>query len=279
MKIKADSREYLFPCFLLLIVFVAVYYRTFLWLNYKYLLPESYYSHGYLIPFVSVYLIYTRRNDLRKIPLASDPLGLVLVAISLLLHILAILGNVNFVSAFSIMTYATGCSLFLFGRALRKAIAFPLFFLVFMLPVPDAFTDIIGLPLKSMATTCALEIIDAMGIPYIREGFRIHFTDSSFLVGTPCNGMRSLISFLALGSFVVYFIRTTWWKRSLFLIAVLPLSILLNGLRIAVLLLIAKNIGQQAVSPESYLHDGSGLVVFVIGLMVMVIFIRNWHEG
>ncbi len=279
MKIKADLREYLVPGFLLLIAFVAVYYRTFLWLNYKFLLPESYYSHGYLIPIVSVYLIYIRRTDLRNIPLTSDPMGLILITASLLLHVLAVLAHVNFVSAVSIISYATGCSLFLFGRAVTKGIAFPLFFLIFMLPIPDSFIDFIALPLKSMATTCALGIIDFMGIPYMREGFRIHFADSSFLVGTPCNGMRSLIPFLALGSLLVYFVSASWWKRSLFLVAILPLSILLNGLRIATLLLIAKYFGQQAASPESYLHDGSGLVVFVLGLLVMILFIRNMHEA
>lgn len=275
---RQKLKEYILPGFLLLVAFVACYSKTFLWLNYKYLLPESYYSHGYLIPIVSAYIINTRRSELKNVPLSSDPLGLMFILAALLLHVFGVLGDVNFLSAFSILIYVTGCSLFLLGRSFTREIAFPLSFLMFMVPIPDVFIDTIALPFKSMATTFALSIMESMGIPYIREGFKILFADSSFIVGTPCNGMRSLISFLALGALLMYFIKTSWWKRALFLAAVLPLSIILNGLRIAALMLIAKYLGQEAASPESYLHDGSGFAVFVIGILVMIFFIRKVYE-
>ena len=197
---------------------------------------------------------------------------------ALVFHILGVLGDVNFISGFSMVVYLAGCSLFLLGRPFTKKIAFPLFFLIFMCPIPDAIIDIVALPLKSMATTLSLYIIDILNIPYIREGFRIHFADTTFIVGTPCNGMRSLISFFALGFLFIYFIRTVWWKKGLLLLIIPPLSILLNGIRIALLLFIAHRYGQEAVSPESYLHDGSGLLVFVIGLGIMLFFLKYINE-
>jgi len=117
-----------------------------------------------------------------------------------------------------------------------------------------------------------------LNIPYIREGFRIHFAESTYIVGTPCNGMRSLISFFALGFLFIYFVRTVWWKKGLLLLIIPPLSILLNGIRIALLLFIAQRYGQEAASPESYLHDGSGLLVFIVGLGAMILFVRYINE-
>jgi len=94
-------------------------------------------------------------------------------------------------------------------------------------------------------------------------------------VGTPCNGMRSLISFFALGFLFLYFIRPAWWKSVIFLFLIPIISIALNGLRIAILLFIADRYGQEAASPESYLHDGSGIFVFIIGIILLMLISRK----
>lgn len=263
---------------LLILSFIACYFPTFQWLNNKYLIPDSYYSHGYLIPFISAYLIYQKRSLLMTIPLSSSSIGLAVIIFSLMLHIVGVLGDVNFVSSFAMLIYATGCVLFLLGSAFARAIAFPLFYLVFMCPLPTNLIDTVALPSKSMATSFALTIIDLLGIPYVREGFRIIFSHSTFVVGTPCNGMRSLISFLALGVLLLSFIRMKWWKIGLFLACIPVISIALNGIRIALLLIIAHFFGQEAAAPESYLHDSSGLLVFIIGLALMIIFTRWMNE-
>jgi len=258
--------------------FVFCYSGTFLWLHHKYQGPESYYSHGYLVPFISAYLIYQLRNRISAAPLSSAPVGIIIIVLALAIHVFGALGDINFISAFSLVIYLTGCSLFFLGRAVTKIIAFPLFFLVFMCPVPDAYLNVIALPLKSLATSCSLSIIDLLGIPYIREGFRLILPDAIFVVGTPCNGMRSLMSLSAVGLLFVYLIRSVWWKKLIFLSLILPFSILLNGLRIAVLLLIAYGFGQNAADPESFIHDGSGIMVFIIGLCFLILVGRKINE-
>ena len=258
-----------------LVVFVACYFQTFQWLNYKYQGAESYYSHGYLIPLVSGYLIYQSRRELKGVPLTSQPSGLVLIVTALLLHLMAALADVNFLSPISMIVYLTGSSLYFFGTAFTARIAFPLFYLVFMCPLPNEYIDVIALPFKSMATTASLYLIDLIGIPYVREGFRLHLPTSVFIVGTPCNGMRSLISFLALGCLILPFLRTPWWKRAAFLLIIPPISIILNALRISILLYIASRYGQEKAQPESYLHDASGMFVFIIGVMFILYLSRR----
>jgi exosortase len=268
----------IFLASVLILSFILCYYPTFLWLHYKYSLEESYFSHGYLIPFVSAYLIYAMRNELARIPRSSSPAGLAVIVLALVIHILGVLGDINFVSGFSMVLYLTGCSLYLLGGQFTKKIAFPLFFLVFMCPVPDGIIDSVALPLKALATTLSLYIIDLVNIPYVREGFVIHLPSSTYVVGAPCNGVRSLIAFFAVGFLFLYFIRSTWWKKGILLLLIPPISILLNGMRIAILLFIANQYGQQAASPESYLHDGSGLLVFIIGIGALVLFVRKINE-
>jgi len=258
--------------------FVLCYFNTFLWLNHKYQGAQSYYSHGYLIPFVSAYLMYRLKDRLSSIPLSSAPAGLFVIALALAVHVFGALGDVNFVSSFSLVIYLMGCSLFFLGKDITKVIAFPLFFLFFMCPIPDDYLDVVALPLKSAATAFSLYIIDLLGIPYIREGFKLHLPDAIFIVGTPCNGLRSLISLSAIGILFVYLIRSSWWKKLVFLCLIPPVSVVLNGLRIAVLLLIAHTFGQDAASPESFLHDGSGMAVFIIGLLVLIVVGRRISE-
>jgi len=259
---------------LLLTVFILSYYHTFSWLHYKYSLEDSYYSHGYLIPFISAYLIYLKRDKLKAIERSSDIFGLLILIFALLIHILATMGDINFLSGFSIFFYVLGSSLYLFGRELTKQVAFPIIFLLFMFPIPDNFMNILGLPSKSLATTVGLKFVDLVSIPYFQEGFRINLANTTIVVGTPCNGMKSLISFAALGLLFTHFTEVTIWKRLIILAAIYPLAILVNGCRIGVLVYIANNYGIEKASPESYLHTMSGIAVFIIGLLAIVFFIR-----
>ena len=260
---------------LLALSFVACYYSMFQWLVYKYEGLNTYYSHGYLIPFVSAYLIYLRRKEIIQAEIRSNATGAGLIVCALTIHIFGVLGNINFISGFSMVMYTFGCSLYLLGQPVTRIIAFPLFFLVFMCPIPDAYIDIIAIPFKSLATGIALQLIDILNVPYIREGFIVHLPTSTFVVGTPCNGMRSLISFTALGALMLYLFRTSLWKKILFLAVIPPLALLLNSTRIFLLLWIAYTYGEKAASPESYLHDGSGFLVFIIGFVAMIFFLRR----
>lgn len=214
-------------------------------------------------------MIYLQRDELKQIEISSNIAGLVIILFSVLIHIIATMSDINFISGFAIFFFIFGSVLYLFGLSITKKIICPLLFLLFMFPVPGSFIDIIGLPTKSISTVIGLKIIDLTGIPYFLEGFRINLSNTSMFVGTPCNGMKSLISFAALGVLALYFIKFAVWKRILLLLLIYPLAVFLNGCRIAMLVFIAEKYGIEKASPESYLHDLSGMVVFVAGMLVL----------
>jgi exosortase len=271
MERSTDKNRSIILWMALVTVFTFCYLPAILWLNYKYLTADSYFSHGYLIPFVSAYLIYDRRKQLAGLRPRVWILGLVLITLALLTHIMATLGDINFISGFSMVAYIIGCAMYLFGRQITRAVLFPLLFLFFMCPIPGEILSRAALPMKSMATTVAMVLIDLLNVPCVRSGFTLTMSDTVFYVGAPCNGMRSLISFLALGALLAYIVPGAWWKRVLLLAAIPPLAVGLNGLRIAALLTISHHFGSEAASPESFMHDASGMTVFIIGLAVLMV--------
>ena len=95
------KKEHLWNVFLSF-SFILCYYNTFQWMNYKYSVNDSYYSHGYLIPFIVAYLIYAKRDRLIKQP-KPDTSGYVLCVTALVTHVFAVMADINFVSEFSIL--------------------------------------------------------------------------------------------------------------------------------------------------------------------------------
>ncbi len=275
MNSKNKIQNYI-QCFLLIISFIACFFHTFSWLDYRYSQVDSYYAHGYFVPFISAWLIYLKWDQLKNIKISSNIFGLVLILFALLIHIIAVMSDINFVSGFAIFFYLAGSVLYLYGTAAFKMVIFPILFLLFMFPVPGQFIDIIGLPTKTLATALGLKIIDLIGIPNYQEGFRIILPETIMYVGTPCNGMKSLISFFAMGLLAAYITNLSLWKKIFVVIGVYPLAVVLNGCRIAMLIFIADNYGIKKASPESYLHDLSGIIVFAAGLIIIFFTINFW---
>jgi len=131
---------------ILITAFIACYYHTFLWLHYKYSSMDSYYSHGYLIPFISFYIIYAKRDKIKKVKFSSDINGLVIIIFTLPIHIVAVMSDINFISGFSnifsslyvpypVLFYHRLLSLF-FGEKSGKASGFSNIFSSLYVPYP-----------------------------------------------------------------------------------------------------------------------------------------------
>ena len=138
--------------------FIYVYYGTFLWLYERYTIPDSDYSHGFLIPLISGYFIWKKRNILEAIPAAGSKTGLFFIILALLIHIGSVWTHVFFTSGFSMLLLLIGFSLYFFGREFTKAISFPLAFLFFMFPLPMGVIGAISFPLKMMVSNLQKKI-------------------------------------------------------------------------------------------------------------------------
>lgn len=256
----------------IIILTVAVYTPAFIGLGQKFLAADSYYSHGFLVPLVSAYLIWRKRKKLKTIPIVSSPTGLAVLIFGLLLHIISSLLKINFGSYLSLLIVLEGLILYLWGREINRQLLFPLAFLFFMLPLPSVVIIAISFKMKILAAQISSWAVNMMGIPAMRDGSTIYLPRAFLLVGDPCSGLRSLISLLALGAVFTQFIRGSMLKKSTFFLSAVPVALISNVLRIILLLLVTHVYGEKIAL--GFFHDFTGMLVFVFAFIGLIIAAR-----
>jgi len=231
-------------------------------------LSGSYYTHGFLIPPISAWLIWKKRAELTMCRVSPDALGYVLVGVSgLMLCGGAFLGFRVFEQA-ALLPMLVGVLLVLLDRSHVTAMAFPLAFLVFMIPIPSSLTQTIAFKIKILATEGAVFLANLLWLPMLRQGSYIHFNDDHLLIGEVCGGLRSLIALLALGALVAHLSKSRAWARiGLFLMSV-PVAIGANIFRIFFLCVVGYAFGSAQVG--GWVHDVSGILIFVVAFAMFL---------
>jgi len=225
-------------------------------------LDGSYYTHGFLIPPISAWLIWNKRAELSMCRVSPDALGYVFVGVSgLMVCAGAFLGFRVFEQA-ALLPMLVGVLLVLLGRRYVKTMAFPLAFLVFMIPIPSSITQTIAFKIKILATEGAVFLANLLWLPMLRQGSYIHFKDDHLLIGEVCGGLRSLIALLALGALLAHLSKSRAWARiGLFLMSV-PVAIGANIFRIFFLCVVGYAFGSAKAG--GWVHDVSGILIFVV---------------
>ncbi len=252
------------------ILMVLTYRVTFLWMYARYTGADSYYSHGFLVPFISLFFIYQQKEQLRQTEQETSIAGLYIVLFALLLHLTGTILYIFSLSGFSIFFLIIGLSLYLFGARISALIWFPLIFLVFMFPLPSAIISLVSFPLKIFAAKAGVWVVSLLGIPVYGEGFNISIPAGNLLVGNPCSGLRSLIAFMALGSVFAYLTPVGTGKKWFLFFITIPVALLSNVVRIPILILVSHYWGLEAAAPDTFVHTGSGMLVFIIGFILLL---------
>ncbi len=188
----------------------------------------------------------------------------------LLMHLLSAWMRIHFTSGLSIVMVLFGMVWYLLGFKMTKALWFPLFFLVFMVPMPMDLISRTTLYLKLFAASLGSSLTNFLGTPNIQEGSIVYLPTTVVTIDAPCSGLRSLITFLAMGSLYAYLasggqtlVNLRRW--SLVLLCV-PIAIFANLIRVVLILIIANRYG-IAIITNDFLHKSFGLLVFVVGLI------------
>jgi exosortase A len=269
MTILPKNKEYLIFTGVIFVLFLLAYFDVFTWMVGRFLGPDSYYSHGFIIPMVSGYLIWKKWPLLQTMEPRGTWWGLVLVVCAIMLHLFGTSIYVFSFSGFTIILLVWGIVLFLIGPRFAKTLAFPLFFLVFMLPLPIAVIGKLAFPLKLLVAKAGVWIAALSGIPIHLSGFNVTIPAGDLVVGNPCSGLRSLIAFLAIGSFLAYICNTTRLQKCLLFLLCIPIALVSNMIRIPVLILVSNYYGLETTAPGTWIHTGSGIFVFVLGFSML----------
>ena len=253
---------------LLVAVLILLYAPVLKTLVYQWYVDADY-SHGFLVPLLSGYLIWQRRDKLRHIPKRPSLWGMAIVLMAMALLFLGSLGAELFLARFSLLCTLCGLIVYFCGGAMLRAMAFPMAFLLFAIPIPVVVYNEIVFPLQFIASKFATWTLETLNLfPIMREGNVLILPGMTLEVVEACSGIRSLMSLLALAAGFGYLVERSAIARWVLFLAMIPLAIVSNGTRVMVTAIMANYLGPQAA--EGFMHEFSGWVIFVVATVLFL---------
>ena len=265
---RTISRRYM-PIAIVLLAFGLLYHQVVYKLVTDWASDENY-SHGFLIPLISGFLIWQKRKEIAGLELKSENIGLLLLLCSLAFFIATRIGAELFTMRFSMIMVILSLTVFLCGWKIFKAVLVPVLYLTFMIPLPAILWNKIAFPLKLFATQMAVGVIHFLSIPVYSEGNIIYLTNTTLEVVDACSGLRSLTSLLALSAAFAIISNQSGIKKWILFLAAIPIAIFVNIIRLSSTAVLARYFGAQVA--QGFLHDASGMLVFILafGLLYAV---------
>ncbi|MCR5866785.1 exosortase B [Aquincola sp. J276] len=228
-------------------------------------------GHGPIILAVALYLLYVRRDDI-LLPNATGTTWHVtfFMAAGLFLYVVGRSQAILLFEVGSQILVLSAVILALGGRtALRKA-WFPLFFLLFMVPLPEVLVASVTGPLKSVVSAVAANVLYFLGYPVGRAGVVLTVGQYQLLVADACAGLNSMFTLEALGLLYLNLTRSTSVVRNVALAAlIIPIAFIANVVRVMILVLVTFHMGDEA--GQGFVHGFAGMVLFLVGLMLMLV--------
>lgn len=252
----------------LIVLLGIIYYETFIWMEDRWRRTGSYYSHGYLVPFVSAFLVWRARQSFCETINSTSKLGIVIFIVGIFVQIASAFMRVHFTSALSFILVLAGIIFYLFGKDIGKKLLFPILFLLTMVPMPLSAIAGLTLKLKLFAAECSMKIIDLLGIPAVQEGSRIIFTNCTVLVADVCSGLKSLIALISFGALFAYMFGVSNYIKPVLFIFSIPAALIANIVRILIVSLVANKWG---VEKAESLHDVTGIFIFIVAFILLYI--------
>lgn len=227
------------------------------------------YSHGWLIPFVSLAIVWIKRKEIAAAPKSVSAIGLAVVIMALLFHWLGAKAQQTRLSLFGLVLLIWGIPYYFYGWQVAKILVFPCAYLIFCIPMN--FLDSVTFPLRIFATIVSTAMLNGLGIAAERSGSAIYSMAAggfSFDVADPCSGIRSLLALTALTAVYAYFTQKTLLKKWLLFLSAIPLAIIGNISRIVVVAIVAEAFGEELAL--GLFHDYSGYLVFTVAISMML---------
>jgi exosortase len=250
------------------------------------------YTHAYFILPASLWLIWRQRKTLARqyeIPVIRhcekaaacgrrSNLGvLFLFILSLLMYLFGWRMEFLFITTLSLIPVSWSAARYLYGPTVSRLLAFPLLYLLFLVPPPLGVLDAVTVPMRYGISQLTELILRAAGFPIVRTGLLMTIGGREIYMGAPCSGFRSLITMLALASLYVHIIPGMRLKKIILILAVIPLALVGNLVRVITICLITYYAGHEAA--EGFFHYFSGTVIFVIMLAGLMLLERLIDRG
>jgi exosortase len=230
------------------------------------------FSFGFLIPPTSVGLILWKWPAIRRSVGRGANTGLLLALPALAVYLLAHRTELHALGGLMVPPLLIGTTVYLVGWSTGREIAFPVGFLAFGLAVFRGLLDSVGFALQQVTAYGASLLAHGVGVPVVRDGLILSSDTFAFVVAEPCSGMSSLVSLLALAALWTHVVRGPLSARVVVVASILPLVLVANSTRVALVLLVASWFGQDAAL--GFFHSASSLILFGMALVGLILVSR-----
>jgi EpsI family protein len=214
------------------------------------------FSHGFLVPLVSLYLAWLQKPALQHIPVAPalGP-GFLWLIVATLLLLASQAGGVITTASVALILVLAGLILLLCGYGYLKALAFPLAYLIFMTPVLDLLTEPLDWPFQLLTASMSVSMLQALGIPVLLENsLYIILPTVTLEVARECSGAGLLIAVLAIGLPLAYLTLQAWWSRITLVVSSVMIAIVANWIRVTIMGVYAQSGGKDLHGPYHILQ-------------------------
>ena len=258
----------------LILTSVFLYWVNMHWLFSQWITDKAY-SHGFFVPLISLYLVWSKKDFLLSVPPEPSKLiGYLSVAICLLLLLIGRTGAVVQIEALSFFLMVPSCILLLYGWPHLKTLFFSILYLLLMIPWLDPILDKMHRPFQIVSAAIGTALLE-LKYPVYSDDLFIHLPNISMVVAKECSGINFLISVIAIGLPLVYLSQKTWSRAIIVIVIGCILTVLSNGLRIAIAGYYGHNYGPELLHGPAHIFQGWSVAwVGWIGL-----FVANWLFG
>ncbi|MFP4053427.1 MAG: exosortase/archaeosortase family protein [Phycisphaerae bacterium] len=257
--------------FVLAGVFIALHSWQFKMLYYQ--LQDPNWSHGFIIPLFSIYLLYCRYDQLAESRRRPSLLGLVILVGGLVWMVVSVYPIQNFwLSQLSMVVMLFGLVLFLAGWEVIRLTWLPIVYLVLALPIPDTLYNRIALPLQNGAAFVSAAFLTGIGVDLQAQASQLMIKSYSgtwypVTVAEACSGVRSLMAFVALGVALAYLTDRPLWQRVFLLAIIIPVTVFMNMIRVTITcymyVIDRPELGQK------FMHTFLGMVMLIPAALVL----------
>jgi exosortase B len=253
---------------IVLVGFAAMYLPTYWWAASE-LWQSDDYAHGAIILLVVIWLFWEERDAMLKAE--TKPLGVVgwpCFIIGVLCYLLGRSQSISILDFGSQILVLAGIMLIFKGVPMLRVAWFPLFYILFMIPLPGILVDALTGPLKNWISIIAEQVLYSIGYPIARNGVVLTIGQYQLLVADACSGLHSMFSLSALGILFMYITqRKSLLHNGIMLASILPIAFVANIVRVMVLILVTFHMGDEA--GQGFLHGAAGIVLLVVALVFL----------
>ncbi|MGQ0811922.1 MAG: VPLPA-CTERM-specific exosortase XrtD [Nitrospiraceae bacterium] len=244
------------------VYFDALAFMVDIWLT------DDNYGHGFFVPLISGYLIW-RRSFLLAAGVHPSWWGLPVLLIGMLLYFIGELTTLYVLEHVSFWLVLVALTSSTIGLSGVKQISFPLLYLLTMIPLPQFIHQSLSSQLQLISSALGVGCLQLIGVTAFREGNVIDLGPIQLQVVEACSGLRYLFPLTSLGLLCAYLFQDRMWKRVLLFLSSIPVSIVLNGLRIGIIGILVELYGTSAAEGFSHLFEGWVLFVVSLGLLFL----------